>query len=206
MFGNSALLLSLIIGVVPLCSPNYTPCNNEYVLVKNSEGIKVFHREKPKTGFVEYKAQIEVEGRDIQNVLDFFKDYENHPNWIYNCTSSALYAINENLYLYQICKSPWPFKDRDVNLLTNTEWVNKNKAIVRFDSEPKMAPQIDRLVRIEQFTSIWTVEKNKDWLTITIETSFNPKLITGNLFLKSYSTKIPYETLKSFKRLYKPKK
>lgn len=179
---------------------------DEYVLVKNAEGIKVFNKINPKKGFVEYKAQVEIKEEEVQNILDFFKDYGNHPNWVYNCTSSAMYTIKGESYLYQICSSPWPYRDRDVNLLATTEWVDKNKAIVRFESRPKMAAQIDKLVRIEKFISIWTVEKNQKSITVTVETSFNPKLGAGNLFLKSYSVKIPFETLKNFKKVYSSKK
>ncbi|MDC6387889.1 hypothetical protein PP182_04315 [Maribacter sp. PR1] len=196
-------ICAFFLGITSETPQYYVVTEGEYTLVKHVDGIKVFNKKNPKDGFIEYRAQVEIDAHEIQKVLDFFKDYNEHTHWVYNCTSSILQEIEGQSYLYQICKSPWPYKDRDLHLLTKTRWDGKNKAIVTFESKPEMAPENERFVRIENFNSIWEVEKTEKGILVLVEASFNPKLGAGNLFLKSYSVKIPFETLKNFRKYYR---
>jgi len=206
---NSALILSLFIlfaqeTSVPLA--NGQRDTGDYFLAKNEDGILIFNSVKPKKGFIEYQGTVTLETANLKEVLKFFDDYEKHPLWIYNCIYSKVKKTKGNSYLYQICHSPWPYKDRDLNLLTHTKTIDPNTVEVYFDSRPTVEPKNDKFVRIEEFTSKWTLEKKNNKIMVSVEASFNPKLKTGNLFLKSYAVKIPFETLKNLKKRYKIKK
>ena len=178
----------------------------EFVLAKKSEGITVFTNVNAEKGFVEYKAHTKLDETDVINLLRFFHDSSIHPKWIFNCTHSKINAIEGKAYLYQICHSPWPFKDRDLSVLTTTEWVDKNKVLVHLSARPNALPRKDKLIRIEDFDSTWTLEKEADKTKVTVWARFNPQLPTGNLFLRSYATKIPFETLKKLRLRYNSKK
>jgi|GEM_PF-2430815 len=180
--------------------------NTEFELIKTAEGIEVYIAKHPKKGFITYRAHTELNEKNIQNLLDYFADASQHPHWVYNCTSSKHLDIGGKSALYQICQSPWPYKDRDLSLLVYTAWHGDSKAAVHFNSSPNIVPRNHRLVRIEDFTSSWTVEKLGDKTKVTVETRFNPKLKLGRSILNWYSVKIPFETLKKLRQHYKEKK
>lgn len=185
-------------------TPIYLPKvpGKEFHLVKNKENIKVYHTRSPKKGHVEYKASTLLKEVHLDEVMNFFVDYNDHPLWVFNCLESKVEKLNDHSYLYQVCKSPWPMKNRDLSVRIETRQLDKNTIMVNFISAPNIMAHDAKNVRITEFFSSWAIEQKKNDVLITVYAEFDPKLATGNLMLKSYTTKIPFETLKGFKDQY----
>ncbi len=177
----------------------------EFELAKKADAIEVYTKKHPKKGFIEYRAHVVLNESSIQNMLDFFADYSQHPLWVYNCTVSRGIKKGGDAYLYQVCRSPWPYKDRDLSLSVRTEWSGENRAMVHFSSSPNTFKRSKKQVRIDDFESTWKVEKVGEKIKVTVQARFNPKLTAGGLFLGSYAVKIPFETLKKLRQCYKAK-
>ncbi len=176
--------------------------DEDFRLVKDSEGIQVYNKESPKKGYIEYKATTVINEPDMENVLDFFMDYANHSEWVYNCLQSKMWQKNGQTYLYQTFKSQWPFKNRDVNLLVKKQHIDRNTVTIDFTSEPDAVPDHKKNIRIHDFESKWLVRQSKNKVWISVYSSFDPKLKMGGFMLRSYATKIPFEMLKKLKILY----
>ncbi|WP_420602854.1 hypothetical protein [Flagellimonas sp.] len=179
--------------------------NEDFELVKDVHNIKIYHKVNRKKGYIEYKATTILDESDMERVLNFFVDYQSHPLWVYNCIESNIEKHNGKTYLYQICKSPWPLKNRDLSVAVETQKIDNSTVTVNFVSRPNALEKNTGNVRIEDFYSSWLVQQLKDKVMVTVYASFDPKLSMGNFMLKSYTTKIPFETLKNLKALYPPK-
>ena len=200
---HKLLTCCLLLGVeIAFCFQAGNSIPENFRLVKDAEDIKVYHKVAPRKGYIEYKATTVVNEPNMENVLNFFMDYENHTQWVYNCIESKMWQEGEQTYLYQVCKSPWPFKDRDLSLLVKKTKLNNSQTIIDFISKPGATADHKKNVRINEFESRWLVRQIENKVSVTVLASFDPKLSLGSFMLKSYATKIPFETLKNLKAVY----
>lgn len=176
--------------------------NENFRLIKDEDNIKVYQKVAPKKGYIDYKATTILNDTNMEKVILFFMDYANHTEWVYNCIQSKMWQKKGQTYLYQVCKSPWPFKDRDLSLLVKKTKLNNNSIVIEFISKPLATPYNNKKTRINDFASRWLVRQLKNKVSITVQASFDPKLGLGSFVLKSYGTKIPFETLKNLKTIY----
>lgn len=178
----------------------------EYVLAKEDEGIKVYHKKNPKKGYVEYKAITTLKSAEIEHFMRFFIDDTRHTQWIYKCIASEISKKENRTYLYQVLKSTWPVKNRDLSVEVITKRMGIDKITVDFISKATAATKNPKYVRLNEFSSHWEMEQINEDLFITVSASFDPRLEMGGFLLKSYTTKIPLETLKNLKKIYRLKK
>lgn len=176
-----------------------------FELVKDQNDIKVYHKVKPKKGYVEYMATTSLSEVDLNQFLRFFDNPKKHPLWIYKCIESKVTQGQNATYLYQVVKSTWPMKNRDLSLMVITKKIDDENVTVDFKSAPDAFPENSDNIRIVDFASSWQIRKSQNNLVLKVWACFDPRLSMGNLLLKSYATKIPFETLKRLKELYHTK-
>jgi len=173
---------------------------NNYYLNIDKNDIKVYLKENPKNNYIEYKAVLQIESIYYDNVVSLFLDYNNHTKWVYNCIDSYLLKKDtNNTYLYQSCKSHWPFKKRDFVLNITSKEIDDNTLEIYFTSEKDILSENESHIRINEFVGKWQLKREGERTIITIYSSFNPKISLPALLIEKYASDIPYYTLSNLK-------
>ncbi len=173
---------------------------NDYYLDIDKNDIKVFLKDDPKDNYIEYKAVMQIESIYYDNVVSLFLDYNNHTKWVYNCIDSYLLKKDtDNTYLYQSCKSHWPFKKRDFVLNITSKEIDDNTLEIYFTSEKNILSENESHIRINEFVGKWQLKREGKKTIITIYSSFNPKISLPSFLIEKYASDIPYYTLSNLK-------
>lgn len=85
----------------------------DWVLKKNKDGIKVFTRKTQDSKFHELKVECELDGR-ISQLAAVILDVNNNYRWVYKTKKSKLLETQSatNLFFYTEIECPWPFENR----------------------------------------------------------------------------------------------
>jgi hypothetical protein len=86
-----------------------------WVLKKDKNGIKVFSRKTKNFKFDELKVECELDGR-ISQLVAVLLDVNRHTDWVYKITKSQLIKkiTDGDIYFYNEIECPWPFQNRDL--------------------------------------------------------------------------------------------
>ncbi len=196
LFQLKHIILSLII-----CCPFITSAQKEFKLNFCKEGVSVYSKNTSNKNHIEYKGAITIDSSCLKKAIQILTDYENHKNWVYNCKNSSLIKEDKNTtHLYQVCNATWPFKNRDYVLCLERKELENGNIKVDFKSVSNMVSNKKDLVRIDEFSGYWEIEKKASKVIITMYGNFNPKMKLPQAIMKKYSKKIPFNTLLNLKR------
>ena len=168
-------------------------------VVYEKEGIKIYNPPL-ESGFISYTAYLFLPGQTVDKVRNILQDYKAHTAWIYRCLESRkISETNDLIYLYQVSKSNWPFKNRDHILAIHILENSKQKYRIRFNAQPTYIEYHDKHVRIDDFFGEWEVYKEDNGVMVKMFTSFNPKVKFPKAFFRTLSKRVPLETLRGLK-------
>ncbi|MCG8332097.1 MAG: START domain-containing protein [Chitinophagales bacterium] len=125
--------------------------NGEWVLQKETDGLKVYLRDASNSNLKEVKIET-VFNASVSTIVSLLKDVPVYPEWIYKCTGSKLLKTNSQTSSTYYCKIdfPWPMSDRDF-IATSKLWKDPESKRVYLDVKgyPEYIPQKEDIVRIE---------------------------------------------------------
>ncbi len=197
--------LKHIILPVIICYPFIISAQKEFELNFCKEGVSVYSKNTSNKNHIEYKGSITIDSSSLKNAIQILTDYENHKNWVYNCENSSLIKEDKNTtHLYQVCNATWPFKNRDYVLRLERKELENGNIKVDFKSVPNMISNKKELVRIDEFSGYWEIEKKASKVIITMYGNFNPKMRLPKAIMEKYSKKIPFSTLLNLKNKLTP--
>ncbi len=190
----------LIIIINALC---FTVQGQNWELKKNSNGIKIYTRQKEGYNLLEFKAETTVNA-SVKQVVDIIYDVNSYKNWMSDVKKSELIKKidNSSFYAYYEISMPWPFKNRDIAVLCTINQ-KAGKAGVSVYSKPDITQKKEGLTRINIAEGYWKIEsisKNRTELTYSFfsdpEGSFPTWLI--NMFIVDNS----YKTMCNMKNIF----
>jgi len=168
-------------------------------VVYNKEGIKIYNPPL-ESGYISYTAYLTLPGQTVDQVKKVFQDYKAHTDWIYRCLESKKISETEGMvYLYQVSKSNWPFKNRDHILAIQILEDSRQKYRIRFNADPSFLEYHDKHVRIDKFFGEWEVNQVGSGVVVKMFTSFNPKVKFPKAFFRTLSKRVPLETLRNLR-------
>ena len=165
-------LLVLLLNVV--CA---SKAQENWVEVKNKEGIQVFTRTNTVMSFKEFKATMIIDGK-VNDVLSVLYDVEGLTAWGYNVTKSELIERSgDSLQVYYaVAKAPWPYKDRDGIYSNKMIWDKQLKTLlVEIDILEKDIKSDNDFVRLDGY-GFWKI---KEMLSGKIEIDFQMQINPG---------------------------
>lgn len=183
---------------------------DNWVEVKDKEGIKVFTRTNSVMSFKEFKGSMKIEGK-VSDVLSVLYDVDALKVWGHNLSRSELIerkGDSVQVY-YAVAKAPWPYKDRDGIYRNKFSWDKELKIlVVEIDLiEPENDQYSDNgFVRMDGY-GFW---KFKELISGEMEVDFqmqvNPggsiKAWVANMFVSDS----PFYTLKGIREALKDEK
>lgn len=187
--------LSIILSICFLFSFS----QEQWVLKEQENGIRVYTRKTRKSSVKEFKA-ITVFQASIQSVIDKITDAEGLKHWNYKTTESRLIerVSDKEFIIYMYNNFPWPVKDRDhISKLTLSK-IDSSSVRIDISSLPNRLPKIEGVIRIEEFSGYWLIEKTVNGIQVTQQMYGEPKGRVPSLIINATLAKAP---LYSFKRL-----
>jgi len=183
---------------------------DNWVEVKDKDGIKVFTRTNTIMSFKEFKATMIIKGK-VSDVLSVLYDVDDLEIWGHNISRSELIERNgDSLQIYYaVAKAPWPYKDRDGIYSNKISWDKNLKTLtVEIDMlEPENDLYANNdFVRMDGF-GFWKI---KELLSGEIEVDFQMQVDPGgsikawvaNMFVSDS----PFYTLKGLREALKDEK
>ena len=170
-----------------------------FQLVHAADQIKIY-RPPLDDGYITYKASMIVANTTVRRVRTILQDYPQHTEWMYRCLESR--KINESfrtIYLYQVSKSNWPFRNRDNVLRVDVLQDDPDRYRLRFTAEPSYLSTRGKYVRIQKFYGEWDVKTENGKVNISMFASFRPEVNFPKTFFRTLSKRIPLVTLKNLK-------
>jgi hypothetical protein len=140
------------------CSSNLFSQGNDWKLIKNENGIKIYSRtDTSKSALKELKVITELQ-TSLSAFITVFSDKASYTKWVYRCSASELLKkVSENeTYHYQITEMPWPVQNRDIIIHS---WISQNPqtqvVTVICKGEPNYIPKKKDYIRISSYNVVW---------------------------------------------------
>jgi len=170
--------------------------DEDWVLKKDKDGIRVFTRKTPNSKFDELKVESEMEGR-LSAIAAVLLDINNHCKWAYKTIKSHVIKSSDStdIFFYTEIECPWPFENRDVvvhmNLMQNVG--NKMMTVVAQSVNGYM-PEKDNKVRMKYSRVTWMITPVDGHLKINYTVQVDPGGAIPAWLLNTFASKGPFES------------
>jgi uncharacterized protein YqfB (UPF0267 family) len=176
---------------------------DDWLIKKDEDDIKVFTRDDPNSAFKSIKVVCTVHAGMTQ-LAAALMDVDAQHEWMYNNKYAKLLkkiAPNE-LTFYSEVSVPWPYENRDfISHLTLTQ---PSPGTLRLDAhaEPDALPEKEGKVRVKKSVAHWEITKVGDQLLQIIYTvQFDPAGSVPAWLTNLFVSKGPYETFQNLRKL-----
>lgn len=189
-----------VVFLVVFLLPGFVLGQRGFELIHDKDQIKIY-RPPLEEGFITYDASITLKTTSVKAVREILRDFEAHPFWMYRIVESRkLRDDGARIFLYQISKSNWPFKNRDYILQVDVLQDDDKRYRLRFTARPEYRPEDSKYVRIQTFTGEWDVKQEGEQVRIGMFTSFRPEVRFPKTFFRTLSKRIPLVTFKNLRQ------
>lgn len=186
--------------VLIICSQLSYSQIDDWELKKDEDGIKVFTRKTDKSSVKEFKA-ITVLQNSMSSIINKITDAKGLKDWNYRTTKSRLLErVSDCEYvIYMYNDFPWPVKDRDhISRLTLFD-INSETVKINIEPMPNKLPEYNDVIRIEEFSGYWLLEKLETGVRVTQQMYGEPKGNVPSVIINATLAKAPLYSFKSLK-------
>ncbi|MGB5216812.1 MAG: START domain-containing protein [Smithella sp.] len=182
---------------------------DNWMLIKNSDGIKTFERTVPGTDLREFIAVTTIDAR-MEVIGEVLRDVAEYPRWISDCAEAILKKkYDRNTFVLYLILNPPLIEKRDILLKNETIYDYENgNAVIHFFSTGEMSVPLEKnRTRVTMMNGLYKMEymgrnKTKFIYKLKVDPSGSiPKRIAYAV-MKKY----PHDTLKKLKKIVVHKK
>lgn len=199
----------IFILVLVISFSNWTlHAQEDWKLVKDLEGIKVYTKPVATSDFKAFKAEMIID-QNVHAFLSVLFDVDNLDVWGYKLKDTELLerkGDSMQIY-YAVAKAPFPYKNRDGVYLNRFNWDSKSKTLmVNIEMLQEYMPEKDDLVRIKGsgFWQATVLPSNK--LKINFQMQVDPGGDIAAWLANIFADDSPYYTLTELREVIKNKK
>jgi ribosome-associated toxin RatA of RatAB toxin-antitoxin module len=173
-------------------------------LAKDADGIRVYTRTIPGSGFKEYKAQVTIRS-SLSSLVALVDDIGACPKWIDTCAKGKLLKrINpRESYTYTINHAPWPVSDRDA-VVHNIIRQEPGSRIVTIQIKgiSDYVPEKPDLVRVKRLKGFWRFTPFEDGsVRVTYQVHSEPGGNLPSWLINSVVVTQPFRTLQNMRKV-----
>ena len=173
----------------------------QWDLVKEDEGIKVFTRTNEVMSFKEFRASVIVKG-EVNQFVSVLYDVKGLTTWGHNITEARLLERPSDTIqiYYAVAKAPWPYKNRDGIYKNNFSWDAVYRTLTVEISLLEDSRELsDKFVRMDGY-GYWKVKEiSANEIQIDFQMQIDPggsiKAWMANMFV----TDSPFYTIKGIR-------
>ncbi len=173
----------------------------QWDLVKEDEGIKVFTRTNEVMSFKEFRASVIVKG-EVNQFVSVLYDVKGLATWGHNISEARLLERPSDTIqiYYAVAKAPWPYKNRDGIYKNNFSWDAVHRTLTVEISLLEDSRELsDKFVRMDGY-GYWKVKEiSANEIQIDFQMQIDPggsiKAWMANMFV----TDSPFYTMKGIR-------
>lgn len=192
----------LLVALLMIACPCAANADEEWKLVKDKRGIKVYTRPFHGSKVDEFKGTTIINAR-IESVLALFKNIEEQPEWMDRCIDARMVKRANDFegIIYNVTELPWPCDNRDVVVKQYFKVDSKGRVVIDFhaiEEADTLVPRRKDTVRMTQLRGQWIfVSLDRSQTQATYRIQLNPNGMIPHWIANYASRSIPYETLRS---------
>lgn len=191
------MIIILIAFGIPLLA------QSEWTLKRDTEGIKVYTKDRSNSSFKTFKATATVNA-PVEEIVQLFKAVEDMPKW-YDKVSEAnlLEAISKDEGIYTIVMDmPWPVRDRiSIIKATMTYDATKNQYKVITRHEPSYTFDSRGMVVVTDIGSSWIIKASGNGTELIHEGYMDPAGIVPSWLAEDTVEKGPILTIQNLRKM-----
>lgn len=190
--------------LISTCISQSLYAEDNWKLIKNTDGIEVYIRPYKNSGINECKGITTIPA-PMDIVCRILSQVTLHKKYLYNCYDSFFVKPWENGHAihYFAVKTPWPVWDRDIVWDTHAEINPEMNRIIYHCLAVKepLVPYKDKVVRIINSDHTWTLEKiSPDNTRVTYQNFMDPVAVhIPDWAINMLTKEAPYYSLKNMR-------
>ena len=171
-------------------------------LVKDEAGIKVYTKYETGSGYKAFKAEMQASCK-IKSIVEVLKNSESINNWIVNCKGVKLLKTDGNDQYYYIETSlPFPFKNRDMVFHFQYIETDSQQVKVTVTGIPDYLPPNEGIVRLAKANGSWlltSIDTSKT--AITYQMHVEPGGLIPAWLANPFIVNVPFSTFKELRKI-----
>lgn len=170
-------------------------------LVKDESGIKVYTKMEPNSKYRAFKAEMQVRCK-IENIIKVLKNSDSINTWIVNCKGVKLLKESLNDQYYYIETSlPLPFVNRD--MVYHFQYIiNSNQAKVSVTGIPDYMQPSKGIVRMAKADGFWLLNSIDEYNTsVTYQMHVEPGGLIPAWLANPFIKNVPFSTFKELRKI-----
>lgn len=175
----------------------------DWVLRKDNDGIKVFSRKTENFKINEIKVESTFDGR-ISQLAAVLLDVNNHRQWVYRSAASQLLKMltPASLLYYSETDCPWPFENRDLVMqLDITQNADNKVMMIEVKNVDGYLPDKKDIVRLKYLRTTWTVTPLlNNQFKVDYRIQVDPGVSAPAWLLNIFAINGPYDTFVNLKK------
>jgi hypothetical protein len=175
----------------------------DWVLKKDKDGIKVFSKKKEQFKLNEIKVESTFDGR-ISQLAAVLLDVNNHKNWVYRTAATQLLKMlsPSSLLYYSETSCPWPFDNRDLVVqLAITQNAENKVMMIDVKNIEGYLPEKNDIVRLKYLRTNWTVTPlPNNQFKVDYQIQVDPGINVPAWLLNIFTINGPYDTFVNLKK------
>jgi len=192
----------MVASLTLFCSAAFAA--DQWSLVKDDDGIKVFTQPVEGSSFVEFKGETDIDA-GLQQCAGLVMSIPDMPKWMFGTVKAELVSSNseQDRVLYMVQNAPFPLKDRDL-YVHNTLTQNPDKSVVyAMDLLPEKAGD-SKYVHVEKLrTRVTLTALSANKTHVEYRAHVDPGGVVPSWAANLFVTDTPYNTLKEARNLLK---
>ena len=172
---------------------------NEWVFVKESDGIREYSRTSGQSMVRELKLELTIKAK-LSDIASLILDVNNYSKWSRNLKKSYVLkqVSDDELYFYAEVNSPWPADNRDLVVHLKITQDSETKVMtIKELGVPNFIPTKKGIVRVPYSEETWTVVPlDKSNIGITYYIGVDPGGMAPLWLVNIFAAKAPLESFK----------
>lgn len=191
----------LIIGLLMAVSLSNSFGQQEWKLVKNEQGIRIYIGETPNSDYFAFKAVMSIKSTENE-ILKILKDVNKYVEWFAFTESARLIKQTENEQIFSMeTDYPWPFSNECMNYsMTFERTTHKNTRINITGKSDK----VNCKYSLKKAGGYILLEPDKENIRITYFFHSEPSQNIPPLLINPVIYKMPFQTFIALKKKLLP--
>ncbi len=193
------LLWITLLGLLQTLSSS---AQENWKLVKDEAGIKVYTKLEQGSDYKAFKAEMQVSCK-IENIVEVLKNGESINSWIVNCKGVKLLKTEDNAQYYYIETAlPFPFKNRDMVYHFQYMKIDSGQVKVSVTGIPGYIPPSEGIVRLAKADGYWLLTSTDATTTaVAYQMHVEPGGLIPAWLANPFIVNVPFSTFKELRMI-----
>lgn len=185
----------LIVAGLGLALPGIAMAE-EWRLVKEQEGIRVYLKDVPGSKYSAYRGEVNIK-TDLATLQALQDDAPGSCAWIHECREQKLLKREgDEGWTYTRFDTPWPVQPRDAVLHVKVHTEADGSAVREIEAVPDYLPAEDGFVRVSKTEGFWRMTPDgKGAVAVVYQLHAEPGGQVPGWLANKFVVEAPYNTL-----------